>query len=437
MIMHPAIPEEYSLRQEINDEIHTRPYEVLSPPEQVSYIALLVNEEDRAREWAHFAELCQRYDVSLPEKEQKHLRFNFGDFRLKVERHHEFTRYEFVKHGAFSRPFKYNVTDSVPADWLANLPGKTLVAAHVAIELQDPPQLPDATKFYDAFGDLTIIGARIGRNAILAFSDFRIHEDGFSRFLIIAHDRFPAQTGRLILRLLEMETYRMLALMGLPLARSVNAALGDADSRLSTLTDAIASGSEADDEKLLDELSEFAVKVENLVSGSYYRFAATHAYFAVVANRLAELREMPIEGVATFGGYLKRRLEPARETCDAASARLDQLSARTAQASQLLRTRVDVEREKQNQQLLAAMNKRFGLQLHLQLTVERLSIAVFTYYSVNLIEYMAQAANEIFGSAMNTFVVKAASIPFVALFAYLIGGKVRKAMRRAEEKESV
>lgn len=429
------LPEDYALRRELNDEVHTHQYEKLTPPERVSCIALLVNEEERAQEWEHLAGLCSIFGHDLPgRRESKNLNMDLGEFRLRVERHQEFTRYTFVKQGTFDDPFRDPVTNHVPADWLAALPGKMLVAAHIGVVPRASGEVPPSLdEIACCFETDTLAGSRAGSSGSLVFTDFRIREDGFSRFLLITNSSLPTQNGRLLLRLLDVETYRMLALIALPEARTLIAKIPAADAQLTKISDAISQGSEKNDEDLLEEISKFAAQMEGLVSSTYYRFAATQAYFGVVANRLAELRETPIEGIPTFGGFLNRRLEPARSTCESAARWLDLLSSRISHASQLLRTRIDVGREKQNQDLLAAMNRRFHLQLRLQQTVGRLTIAVFTYYSVNLIGYVAEACNDRFHWSVDTTLVKAASIPFVALIAYfLVGRKVRLALVNSE-----
>jgi len=54
----------------------------------------------------------------------------------------------------------------------------------------------------------------------------------------------------------------------------------------------------------------------------------------------------------------------------------------------LPRTRIDVELERQNRDLLASMNNRAKLQLRLQQTVEGLSVAAISYYVVSLLAYL-------------------------------------------------
>ena len=91
-------------------------------------------------------------------------------------------------------------------------------------------------------------------------------------------------------------------------------------------------------------------------------------------------------------GFIVRRLLPAMNTCVTMARRQEDLSSRVARNSQLLRTRVEVELERQNQELLAQMNRRAKLQLHLQETVEGLSVVAISYYALGLIGYLAKAA---------------------------------------------
>jgi uncharacterized membrane-anchored protein len=63
------------------------------------------------------------------------------------------------------------------------------------------------------------------------------------------------------------------------------------------------------------------------------------------------------------------------------------MADRAIRAGDLLRTRVDVERSKENQALLASMDERAQLQLRLQETVEGLSVVAISYYAVSLASY--------------------------------------------------
>jgi uncharacterized membrane-anchored protein len=81
--------------------------------------------------------------------------------------------------------------------------------------------------------------------------------------------------------------------------------------------------------------------------------------------------------------------------------------------SNLLRTRVEIEQQQNNQALLAAMNRRGDLQLKLQSTVEGLSVAAITYYIVGLVSYLAKGAQKL-GWPFSPESTAAVAIPLVA-----------------------
>jgi uncharacterized membrane-anchored protein len=99
-------------------------------------------------------------------------------------------------------------------------------------------------------------------------------------------------------------------------------------------------------------------------------------------------------------------------TCESIRKRQEELAAHVARASNLLRTRVDVALESQNQDLLQSMNRRAQLQLRLQTTVEGLSVAAISYYVVGLIGDAAKALKPL-GFFLDPEVVIAVAIPFV------------------------
>lgn len=105
------------------------------------------------------------------------------------------------------------------------------------------------------------------------------------------------------------------------------------------------------------------------------------------------------------------------------------LSERIARTSQLLRTSVEISLEKQNQTLLASMDRRAKLQLRLQETLEGLSTAAITYYTVSLIGYLA-TAGQAMGWPIRPELAIGLSIPVVGA-ATILG--VRLIRRRIEE----
>jgi uncharacterized membrane-anchored protein len=146
-----------------------------------------------------------------------------------------------------------------------------------------------------------------------------------------------------------------------------------------------------DEPALLREVTHLSAVLERLAGTSSFRFSATRAYRALVSQRTRELREERIAGLQTVSGFLERRFSPAVAFCESVAGRLEAGAQRVGRASALLRTRVDIERERQNLAVLAAMNRRARLQLRLQQTVEGLSVAAITYYATGLAGYLFKA----------------------------------------------
>jgi len=240
----------------------------------------------------------------------------------------------------------------------------------------------------------------------------------------------PRQAGHSMQRLLEIDTYRMMALLALPVAQSLTPWLNDAERELARITESLVDSNEASEPELLDRLTRLEAEIESRESAQHYRFTAAAAYYELVQRRIDELREERIRGLQTFREFTERRLAPAMNTCRSVSARLESLSQRVARATQLLNTRVDLTRERQNQQLLETMNRRAEAQLRLQQTVEGLSAAAITYYVVGLVGYAAKGLASA-GVPLHVELVMALSIPVVAVVAVLGVRHVRKVVTRA------
>jgi len=424
------LPANHTQRFDLNHELHARPFVELQPPAQASYVALLADDTTVPVERQRLAELCARYRRPPPSASGNHFSAELGPFQVTWERHTEFTSYTFLASAplTLSSAFANPVIDQVPQDWLARLPGMVIAAAHVAV-LPAAVGPPPTNEIAPLFGGNAVVGARIGEGAGAACTDFRIHGDGFSRFLVFDVHLTSRQAGRMLQRVLEIETYVMQALLTFPLARGLLPELAASDRRLVAITTRMAEATAADEPALLDQLTRLAAEIEHSVSSTHYRFGAARAYYALVERRIAELREMRIEGVQTFREFTERRLAPAMSTCESVARLQSALSERIDRASQLLRTRVEVAREQQNQALLASMDRRARMQLRLQQTVEGLSVAAVTYYVVGLVGYLAKAGKTL-GAVLDPELTMAAAVPLVALLAALAVRHIRRTVSR-------
>jgi uncharacterized membrane-anchored protein len=383
---------DHPLREMLTNEVHARPPERLNAPMRISHLAMLSGEQAGEADRAHLARLCERAGVAAPPPGATHFSGHLGTFRIKWERHTQFSSYTlFRPAGADDGAFTDTALKALPADWLAGLPGELMVGIHAALLPPESPLLT-ATGLPGVFGSDAYVGARMVGGAGTAWTDFRIHGDGFGRILIADHGLSPRQAGRLVQRLLEIESYRMFALLALPVARDVLPRIGAIETELADLTarSTTIAGLE-DEQSLLQRLTRLAADTEKSVDETSYRFSAARAYSELVSQRIRDLREQRIEGLQTIGEFMSRRLTPAIRTTEAVAARQVALSDRIARASNLLRTRVDLALEEQNRALLQSMDRRAKLQLRLQETVEGLSVVAISYYLLGLVSYGAKA----------------------------------------------
>ncbi|HJM94053.1 MAG: DUF3422 domain-containing protein [Alphaproteobacteria bacterium] len=419
--------QEHPLRYVLANEIHDRPFPDIGAPEQASYLVLFSSEDTRQADRKHLLALCERYGSDRPPKDASHFAVDLGSFKLKWERHSEFTAYTFFHRGEFARPFAEPPVRLVPKEWLSAMPGELIYAVHLAVEPGSAPErtVDDLSEF---FVTEDLCSSYVGNRAAQLWTDFRIHEDGFGRILISDMHLAHGQAGRLAQRLLEIGTYRTMALLALPLARENGPTIMNIDHRLAELTQRINDLDGLEEERqLLDNLMRLSGEIEAIAASTVYRFSATEAYYPLVGARLAKLREERVKGHSSLGDFLDRRLGPATRTCQSIAARQEMLARRVARAANLLRTRIDITLERQNRDLLASMNRRARLHLRLQKTVEALSVAAITYYLVSLVGYALSGLSST-GVEVDVGLVRGLSIPLLAALAWFGMHRARRAI---------
>ncbi len=433
----PAMPPDHPLRLRLNDEVHARPPERIISPARVSFLAVIADGDERRRVWEAIATEARARGAPPPDPASDHYSAEFGGYRLKAERHTEFFRVKIIVpgygRGGAAVPFAETAIESADASWVSDLPGQTISAIHAVVataETWPPPlDLPSAE-----FGSRdAMIGALISGGAGAAFTDLRIRDDGFGRFLLIDHGMTAGQIGRSLQRLVEMDAYRMLALIAFPIACARMGELSEIERELSSVTGALVSAVEKDEPALLERLTSLAAQVESLHSASQFRFAAAASYYELVERRIGELREQRIQGLLTFREFMERRLAPAMRTCRTVVERQDSLSQRIARVTELLSTRVELSSQRQSHALLDSMNRRAQLQLRLQETVEGLSVAAITYYIVSLVGKAAEGLDAE-GMRINPSLAMGVAIPLVAALVALGVWRIRRSVAKAFDK---
>ena len=416
---HPTLPAlpltDHPQRAALHNEIHARPPEAVRAPAAFLHIVMLADAAGREASRAHLVQLLRDRHAPLPDEHTTHLRIDLGAFRVRWELHTEFVAWTFsapLHTEGFGRSVPVGAAAVIPQAWLASLPGECL--CRLNLWMLPSGAIDSAQLVRHVLNEDTLVASSVAAGQGEVFTDFALHADGSSRMVLLVGQLGARRLGRLVQRLMEIETYRMAALLGLPAARAAAGVLGDAERELASLADAIRTADRNAEAELLDRLTRLAGKVESQFAATHSRFSASSAYFELVDTRIADINEMPLPGLQTIAEFMERRLSPARSTCAWAVRRQEALSQRVSRISNLLRTRVEIEQQQSSQALLASMNRRGDLQLRLQATVEGLSVAAITYYIAGLVSYLAKGGQTL-GWPLSPEITAALAIPVVAL----------------------
>jgi uncharacterized membrane-anchored protein len=344
---------------------------------------------------------------------------------VRIERHTEFTSFT-VFAPQSGVPFAESAIDRLPAGWLEAIPGRILAAVEIASEQVAPEDAGTAKtmeRVLEYFAQDRLVGGWVVERVASVWSHFRLDARGATRFLVQVHRLTPGRYGRLLQRLVEIETYRLAALLSLPLARELLPQIETLEAQHLALVERIGVMDAGAERGLLSDLTNLSLATERLQARCGSRFGLTESYARILSARVRELREEQVPGYQTIGEFFDRRLAQAFHTCKRADTHLRALSVRLQSTIALLRTRVEVNLQSQNQQLLASVDRRSAAQLRLQHNVEGLSVVVLTYYLANLLK-IALEGTEAAGIHVKVMLVVALVLP-------LLAGGVWWAVRRA------
>lgn len=421
--------DDHPLRYALANELHARPFSSIEVPATVAFLAIKQPEgaaaRDPAVDRAHLESLLDRHGAPHPQPGATHYHGALGRHWLRWESHTEFVSYTMISEGLSERAFDPADFNVFPEDWLADMPGVRMTSALIRVAAWKDKETT-RKGINDWFVGESVAVARVLDDSAVVAGDFRIDQAGHQRFSVtVAPECGPRRVGRIVTRLCEIETYKAMSMLGFARARALGDRMATLDARLGRMIDAMAGrGQSAED--TLGELLDVSAELEALVAQSSFRFGATAAYAKIVNQRIDVLREARFEGRQTFAEFMMRRYEPAMRTVLSTQARLDAMAARARRAGELLRTRVDVERSAQNQALLESMDRRAGMQLRLQKTVEGLSVVAISYYAVSLTGYLLYPLADVLGVSKG-WITAAVTLPVVGLVWWAIR-RLRKGM---------
>lgn len=429
-------------REALFAELHSRPFQVIPSNARITQIATLGGAEVQALQWQHIGALLQQLGIKTEVVDGPCNVFELASLRIRWEKHLEFstlTLTDVAPEDPHQAPFSQTALDRLPAGWIDQFPGSVVAAFHIHVADARDRALPLPEQVRPAFDNMRLVGGSPQSGDAQVWTSFQAHDGGFGRFLVFNRGMTDSQMGRMLQRLMEIEVYRLMALLGLMDARELAPKLARMDAQMADITQRLAANEIVDDAGLLREMTDLAAEIEAYRAKTTFRFNASMAYEEILDARLEELREDEVSGHMTLREFLIRRLKPAVRSCRTMQGRLDDLSLRVNRASDMMRTRVELSIQNQNSELLASMDRRSRIQLMMQHTVEGLSVAAISYYAVGLIKYLTDAVYS-HGVPFNKSLVTGLSVPVVIAGVWLITRKIHKrfqalAEARADQQE--
>ena len=401
----------------IDAETHARPVPPLEAPLRIRRMGFFSTNHGADLQALHQDMAALAGDGPGLDGLARQLSFEREGRRVTWERHNEFA----------------TITWTAPIDDAVTFPEGIGLELHkglpmifaTRIDLLAERQIPERALV--GFNRQSLAYSRIFEDAAEAATDFVRDADGFTRFEVAIGDSGAHRQGVIVRRLLEIETYRVLALMGLPRARELGGVVTGFENRLRRILKGLAPGGAPEDlHGVLGQLHDLSVEVGQAVECTSFRFAATLAYGAVLDERLARLRERPISEHTTIQRFTDNRVHPALSTCRAMEKRLATVTEKVQGAIELLEARISLSIQNQNKSLLDSLSATARSQFRLQQTVEGLSIIAISYYAIGLLGYVFQGLHDVLPYPKEIMV--ALAVPIVVLVTYFVMHRIRRRM---------
>jgi uncharacterized membrane-anchored protein len=265
----------HPLRAAVLGEVHARPFTPLPTPRRILHFGFATTAAGAAADHAALTDFCARRGLTPPKPTDKHHRMSLGAMTMRWEQHSEFTTYTWELPAEDGAPFHPSAASLASPMAALPQPGPLLVALDVSLIAETTPAVaPD--KLFDR---ASLAVAENSDGQALFATDFQMDAGGFVRILIVDRGLGAERAGALVQRVIELETYRTLALLGLPEAQRLAPSINTIERRLSEITEEMRGQSRlADNHRLLDELTAIASELEAGATASLFRFGASRAY---------------------------------------------------------------------------------------------------------------------------------------------------------------
>lgn len=379
--MNPPLPAAHPYRAAIMAEVHARPVDIVPNQCRVRRLVFVMppGAGSMQRAFDRFATWCAAENLPAPPPGARQCTFARDRGQVIWEFHTEFV----------TITWRTGLDDwtSWPQDIGLEAIGEGQLIGAMRVDLTAEATIPERLVPGFQLPSLCLADIENGRGQVA--TDFVPDEDSFTRFELAAGNLTPLRRSIILRRLLEIETYRTMALLGLPLARELSPEVRLIETELTDLIGSLSRATTPQSvQAALTALHALSVRSGQVSERLDYRFAAGRAYGEVLRARLAGLRESGTTMGSSLSHYIGNRVEPGLATCAALEKRLSVLSDKIERAIELLNVRIGVDMQVQNAALLDNIARTARSQFLLQRTVEGLSAIAISYYLLGIISYV-------------------------------------------------
>ena len=378
--MAAPYPHKHADRQAIIAEVHARPVDIIDEITRLRRLVFVLSgpaEMDAVA--ANFRGFCEQASLALPANDTRQFSFTTPGRFVTWEFHTEFVTLTWRAVPADR--------DNWPTDIGLSALGTAALIAASRIDVIAGTEIPE--RLLPQFNLSSLCVSTLENGAAQVATDFVVDADGYTRFEFAAGGLTPLRRSVLARRLLEVDTYRSMTLLALPLARRSGPELQTVELELGTVIGRLTEATTTERiQSALDALHDLSVRSGQLSERLGYRFGAAKAYGDILHARLLSLREGPTALGSSVGRYLGNRVDPALGTCLAMEKRLDTLTDKIERAIGLLNVRIGLDLQIQNKAVLETIASTAQSQFRLQRTVEGLSVIAISYYALGILGYL-------------------------------------------------
>lgn len=415
--MSSIVPIDHPYRAAIMEEVHARPVEIIDTVCRLRRLVFVMPPQAGAMMavFRRFEQFCVDHQVNAPLATDRQHSFDTPFRHVTWEFHTEFVTVTWRTHPDDPE----NWPDDIGLECLSD----SLLLGAMRIDVIADRTIPE--RLIPGFHLASLCLPDIESGKAQVATDFEPDDDKFTRFELAAGALTVLRRSIIVRRLLEIETYRAMALLGLPLARSVSPELRELELELTAVMEGLSDATAPDVvQNSLAALHQLSVRSSQLGERLGYRFAAGQAYGEILQMRLKGLRESSTPRGSTLGHYIGNRVNPGLATCAAMEKRIAVLSEKIERSVALLNVRIGVDMQVQNAAVLDSIAKTARSQFLLQRTVEGLSTFAISYYVLGMISYaLAGPLEHLHWDKTMTLSIAA---PFVLLGVWLVARSIRK-----------